>query len=212
MSLYSRLDRSANGGPRARPGGRNAAVRLAVARAVIAFLEEGTSNFGVSEVATRAGVHRTTVHRRWPTRAMLLGEALALHYSRVTVPMTGDFAADLRVLAHRLSSYLAEPAQRTLHGMAIAGGEAGFIELLRAHWLPLRRRMVTFVRSGIASGQLRADTDVDAFIQLLLGPLVMNLLFTRAAGTPRHVNVITDAVLRAFTRNEAPRTARRHGP
>lgn len=188
--------------PRRRPGGRNAAVRLAVARAVLAFLEEGSSEFGVSEVATRAGVHRTTVHRRWPTRAALLGEALALRYSRVTVAMTGDFAADLRALAHQLARYFAEPAQRTLHGMAIAGGETGFIELLRTHWFPLRRHMAALVRSGIASGQLRADTNVDAFIQLLLGPFVMNPLFTRAAATPRHIDIIMDAILRAFMRSE----------
>lgn len=190
--------------PRRRPGGRNAAVRLAVARAVLAFLEEGSSDFGVSEVAARAGVHRTTVHRRWPTRATLLGEALALRYSRVTVSMTGDFATDLRALAHQLARYLAEPAQRTLHGMAIAGGETGFIELLRTYWFPLRRRIAVLVRSGIASGQLRADTDVDVFIQLMLGPFVMNPLFTRAAATPKHIDIIMDAVLRAFMRSEAP--------
>jgi len=194
--------------PRRRPGGRNAAVRLGVARAVLAFLEEGSTDFGVSEVAARAGVHRTTVHRRWPTRAALLGEALALRYSAVTVPMTGSFAADLRALAHAMARYLAEPAQRTVHGMALAAGGTGFTDLLRSYWLPLRRRMVLLVRSGIASGQLRPDTDVDALIQLLLGPLVMNLLFTRAAATPRHVDIITDAVLRAFLRNEAPASAR----
>lgn len=193
--------------PRRRPGGRNAAVRLAVARTVLGFLEEGSSEFGVSEIAARAGVHRTTVHRRWPTRSALLGEALALHYSRVAVPMTGDFAADLRALAHQLARHLAEPAQRTLHGMAIAGGETGFIELLRSHWFPLRRRMAALVRSGIASGQLRPDADVDAVIQLLLGPLVMNPLFTRAATTSRHVDTITDAVLRAFLRSDARASA-----
>jgi len=190
--------------PRRRPGGRNAAVRLAVAHAVLAFLEEGSAEFGIAEVAARAGVHRTTVHRRWPTRAALLGEALALRYSRVTVSMTGDFAADLRTLAHQLARYLAEPAQRTLHGMAIAGGETDFIELLRTYWFPLRRRMAALVRSGIASGQLRADTDVDAFIQLLLGPFVMNPLFTRAAATSKHIDVIVDVLLRAFMRNGAP--------
>lgn len=192
-----------NDAPRRRPGGRNAAVRLAVARAVLAFLEEGCSDFGVSEVAQRAGVHRTTVHRRWPTRAALLGEAVALHYSRVTVPMTGDFAADLRQLAHQLARHLAEPVQRTLHGMAIAGSETGFSELLRSHWLPLRRKMAALVKAGIASGQLRPDTDVNAVIQLLLGPFVMNPLFTRAASGSRYVDVITDAVLRAFLRGAA---------
>jgi hypothetical protein len=64
--------------------------------------------------------------------------------------------------------------------------------------------MAALVRSGIASGQLRADTDVDAFIQLLLGPFVMNPLFTRAAATSKHIDVIVDVLLRAFMRNGAP--------
>lgn len=184
--------------PRRRPGGRNAAVRLAVAHAVLSFLEQGQPDFSVADVAARAGVHRATVYRRWPTRAALLAEALSLQYSRITVPMTGDFVADLRTLSHRLAHYLAEPVLRTVNGMAIAGSEPGFGALVNTHWEPVKQRMTDLIEAGIRSGQLRRDTDPDAIIRLLVGPLLMTPLFTQAGATKAQIDQTTDAILRAF--------------
>jgi len=184
--------------PRRRPGGRNAAVRLAVAHAVLSFLEQGQADFSVADVAARAGVHRATIYRRWPTRAALLGEALSLQYSRLVVPVTGNFAADLRTLSHRLAHYLAEPVLRTVNGMAIAGSETGFGALVTAHWEPVKQRMTEMIEAGRRSGQLRHDTEPDAIIRLLVGPLLMTPLFTQAGATREQIDQTVDAILRAF--------------
>ena len=58
------------GPTRSRPGGRSARVRagvLAAARELVA--EQGYEPVSIEQIAARAGVHKTTVYRRWPTKA-----------------------------------------------------------------------------------------------------------------------------------------------
>ena len=61
-----------------RPGGRSARVRSAVLAATLEVLvETGYDGMTVDAVAARAGVHKTTVYRRWPTKAALVAAAAA---------------------------------------------------------------------------------------------------------------------------------------
>ena len=66
-----------------RPGGRAERVRTAVLEAAAELLTEvGYDKMRVEDVAARAGVHKTTVYRRWPTKAALTADATALHSRR----------------------------------------------------------------------------------------------------------------------------------
>ena len=56
-----------------RTGGRSArVVRDVLASALEVFAERGYAAFSVEEAAKRAGVNKTTVYRRWPSKADLL--------------------------------------------------------------------------------------------------------------------------------------------
>ena len=87
-----------------RPGGRTAKVRTAVLQATVAALaEDGYEALNVEDVARRAGVHKTTVYRRWPTKTELIADAMcARSNERVEVPDTGTLAGDLQVLARAI--------------------------------------------------------------------------------------------------------------
>src|SRR5512132_695784 len=80
-----------------RPGGRSARVRAAVLRATIAeLLRTGYAGLSVEAVADRAGVHKTTVYRRWGTLQQLVTDALLAHVSaKVPQPDTGTLRSDL---------------------------------------------------------------------------------------------------------------------
>src|SRR5437870_13005488 len=68
--------RGANDSKR-RPGGRSARVRQAVLDAAFAELgEKGYGGLSIDAVAERSGVANTAVYRRWPTRDVLVAEAL----------------------------------------------------------------------------------------------------------------------------------------
>ena len=55
-----------------RPGGRSERTRHAVTTATLELIKSGNLDFDIQEVARLAGVHRTTIHRRWPDRAALV--------------------------------------------------------------------------------------------------------------------------------------------
>ena len=60
-----------------RPGGRTARTRRAVLEATVAELAaHGYGALTVERVATRAGVHKTTLYRRWGGKQGLVAEAV----------------------------------------------------------------------------------------------------------------------------------------
>ena len=73
---------------RIKPIGRGAKVRAAVLAATLVELaESGYAALSVDDVARRAGVHKTTVYRRWQTRENLVVDALAAQMaSGIAIP------------------------------------------------------------------------------------------------------------------------------
>src|SRR5262245_60454316 len=115
-----------------RPGGRSARVRADVLTAALdTLIAAGWSGFTIEAVATRAGVHKTTVYRRWGTREDLLLDALlARSAERVEIPHTGDPAEDLRALLRAVRDNLSTPVGEAL--ARVAASEAGATPELRA--------------------------------------------------------------------------------
>src|SRR6187455_1103921 len=88
---------------RPRTGGRSARVVSEVLSATLeAFAEQGYAGLSVEAVALRAGVNKTTIYRRWPTKADLVGAALvSLRDDDPEPPNTGSLRDDLlQVLQH----------------------------------------------------------------------------------------------------------------
>ena len=80
---------SSAGERRRRPGGRSARVRAAVLEATLDQLaESGYDGLSFEAVAVRAGVHKTTLYRRWSDRTALVLDAM-LELSSQTVPVPG---------------------------------------------------------------------------------------------------------------------------
>jgi AcrR family transcriptional regulator len=74
------------------------------AAVLAATLEElaavGYAALTVENVARRAGVHKTTIYRRWKDRESLIADALSGQIaSEIPVPDTGALETDLRELA-----------------------------------------------------------------------------------------------------------------
>src|SRR3954466_15989543 len=94
-----------------RPGGRTARTAAAVLDATIAELgDRGYDGLSVESVAARAGVHKTTVYRRWETKDRLIVAALTeAAEQRTEVPDTGDLELDLRALARAVRATLRSP-------------------------------------------------------------------------------------------------------
>jgi AcrR family transcriptional regulator len=156
-----------------RPGGRSERIRLAVSDAVREYFREGEINFSVRDVADRAGVHRTTVYRRWPTRADLVAEALQDHTANLKVPNTGSWKTDLEKLVFELADFFADPVEVGMNLSLAAGNDPQSSAVTRHHWGPVIESIRQPILRAMERGELDADLDTDALLELMMSPLVL---------------------------------------
>ncbi|WP_439330584.1 TetR/AcrR family transcriptional regulator [Mycolicibacterium vulneris] len=96
---------------RRRPGGRSARVTAAVHKAVDGLLNDcGPGGFTVADVARRAGVNPTSIHRRWGSLEALILEVEADRLAEISpLPDTGTLRGDLLAYARTVAADVGRP-------------------------------------------------------------------------------------------------------
>jgi AcrR family transcriptional regulator len=139
--------------------------------------------FSIDEVAEAAGVHKSTIYRKWPTKATLVGAAVErLAAAEVPIPDSGDPLEDLRTLAVLVARSLRTPAgaQAIRSVVAAASEDPTVIDVARGFLGARYAAAVGLVNAAIARGQIRPDVD-----PLLVWQAVVNPLHLRAVlGAP----------------------------
>src|SRR5689334_9892404 len=119
--------------------------------------ERGYDGFSMAAVADRAGVAKTTVYRRWPTRSHLVLATMSSVTSGVSLVDTGDLRADLASFARTLAAALRAPGTRRLIAeLAVASAQRP--ELAEGfHRLFTQRRAaaLAMVEHAVGAGELR---------------------------------------------------------
>lgn len=134
--------------------------------------EGGYSTLSSSAVASRAGVDRTTVHRRWPTKARLAGDAvLDLAQTEVPVPVADEPEKALRLFMEEVANLLADPATiRVLAALTAARAEDPELEELNAAFWKTRFAGAGPLIRALTDAEL-SSSEVDDAIELLVAPL-----------------------------------------
>ncbi len=159
---------------------RSSATREAVLRAAYELLgESGMARFTIEGVAARSGVARTTIYRWWPSKGALAMEGfLEATAPDLALPPTGSVVADMRALLLVFARLMRGTAGRIVCGI-IAEGQTDptTIETFRTLYvMPRRGEVGTILRRGIATGELRADLDIDMVLYDLFGPIYLRML------------------------------------
>src|SRR5262245_22725727 len=168
----------------ARPGRpRSAKAQGAILAAALAlFVEQGFEGMSVEAVASRAGVGKATIYRRWTSKEELVIDAVMGVFAEPAAPDTGEVRKDLiqgcRDLQVLMSSSLtgeifprmaAEVARRTplgrLYGERVIG--------------PRRAIFGDAIRRGIQRGELPETIDIELAIDQVVGALLLRKLTGR---------------------------------
>lgn len=185
MGTHERKDRSPSS---ARPGGRSARVRAAVLAATLEVLaERGYEGSALPEIARRAGVHPTSIYRRWGTKARLVGEALLEQaHPLARTPDTGTVRDDLGQLLMEGAALVDTPPVRALFEVLLSGSADSTPELARARdgfWAAHLEEARAIVERAVARSELAPGTDPAVLLEFLIGPaLVRTLLMGRGLG------------------------------
>ncbi|MEV0650728.1 TetR/AcrR family transcriptional regulator [Phytomonospora sp. NPDC050363] len=162
------------------PLGRGPKVRAAVLAATIAELAEtGYAELTVEAVAKRAGVHKTTVYRRWTDRETLVADALKDHVAAdLPVPDTGTLDGDLRELARALVAWLSGPTGAAVATTMVADRVPGVAEIKHRFFADRLARGEIVVRRALERGELPPGTDPAEVLKTLIAPIYLRLFVT----------------------------------
>jgi len=193
------LTRPRRGRPRSEQADR---AILAAAAQILA--ERGLSGMSIEEVASRAGVGKTTIYRRWTSRGTLALDAfLAEFQGQQPLPDTGALRSDLLAA---LRAWI-RSVTRTSAGPILAGliAEAQRDPELAVAW---RERVVERLRSqhkimldrAVERGEISASTDYEVVLDLLFGAAYHRLLHGHQPLTDRFARQVVDLVVAGIER------------
>ena len=162
---------------RRRPGGRTARNSDRIRRATIAALERGGyASLSFAAVAEEAGVNRTTLHRRFQSRA-----DLALHAMRQSVRELvvfedlGSLRADLRGALSRIGELISGPLGATLFIALVEMQQRGEFES-GLGWHERLDDVTPMFDRAVARGEVSAEIDREATFALLAGALYFRVI------------------------------------
>ena len=169
----------------------------------------GYAGFRLDALAARAGVAKTTILRRWPSKAAVAAAAVEqLALQTIDVPESGTLRGDLHALLSNAVTVFTDG-----HGGFVprlireSGHHPEIADLLQTviHTRRLAYRRV--LNRAIARHELDPDADQELIIDLLVGPMWTRLLITHERITQPFVDDIVDAIIRAFPPPPEPSTA-----
>ncbi|MCT2592882.1 TetR/AcrR family transcriptional regulator [Streptomyces sp. N2-109] len=169
--------------PARRPGGRSARIRAQVLDAVRAQLvEHGYDELTVDAVAARAGVHRTTVYRRWREVGGLLADVLdAAADDDWQPPDTGSLAGDLTAMNREVHTALTTGPPLTTALIAASFRSAEAADALGRFWEDRYGRCEAVVSRATRRGEIPEHTDARRLLIAATAPLFHQLLLLRTA-------------------------------
>ncbi|WP_419999601.1 TetR/AcrR family transcriptional regulator [Streptomyces boninensis] len=170
-----------------RPGGRTARIRAQVLDAVRAELAEGGhEGLTIEAVATRAGVHRATVYRRWRDVGGLLVDVItAAGETDWQPPDTGSLRGDLTALNQEIQDSLVVRPSLALALMAASFHSEQAARAQTQLWADRYAQCELLVERAIDRGELPAPhPDARSLLIAATAPLYHQLVLLRTAPDP----------------------------
>jgi AcrR family transcriptional regulator len=182
----------------ARTGGRSERVVREIIRATVGELARvGYAALRVDDVAAHAGVNKTTVYRRWPTKADLVAAAVrTVAGIGEPLPDTGTVRGDLLELVRRALGFVSSPEGRAIARIVtIELGDPEVDRLARALRDEMLSRRVRVVERATARGELPADVDARLVIDAVFAPVMSRVVRFGEQVDERTLTRLVDMVL-----------------
>ncbi|PTQ90611.1 TetR/AcrR family transcriptional regulator [Agitococcus lubricus] len=183
--------------------GRGEKLIAAVHAATLTLLEErGYDAMEIPEIAERAGVNKTSIYRRWPTKSELVLD-VALARMRIDVPVfdTGNFQHDLTALLKAIVTILKAPfASELLRVLMSRGINDPTIRALNTKfWEERFSTSAQIVEKAIQRKELAIGTDARLLLEFAASPLYFRWLVLAKPVTDEDIEQIVRLVMRTFS-------------
>lgn len=171
-----------------------------VSDVLVATAEElsrvGYSALRVEDVASRSGVNKTTIYRRWPTKPELVGAAIRQVWETPEVPDTGSLRSDLIASLNKTAAFAMSPIGRGLTRVIqieIAHSELEPIARSLRH--DFRELREVLVRRGVERGELPSTVDSRLLTDMVAAPIFYRLFTEGESVDSAFIETVVDVVL-----------------
>ncbi len=186
---------------------RNDAAREAILTAAAELLEtEGSAKITMVAIAQRAGAGKQTLYRWWPTKGVLLLEAMVwLAESDVSGAETDDLRADLTVFVRTTFASATKHRSLLLGVLREALGDPDTAAQLESFAATRRAALRKILEASYRRGEIADRGPIDVVVDEVFGFLWYRLIFanaplTRAAAARLVDGVLTQLVTPGVTR------------
>lgn len=152
------------------------------------LVEVGFERLTVTDVASRAGVGRPTVYRRYPTKEALVAASVEALRTDTPVPDTGTLAGDLREELLPRAPALEQPLLLQFLAMLLVANAQGS-EFAHTYWrdaVAARREAFgeVFERAQ-ARGEIPSHLEIDLLVDVVAGSILYQLMRPASMRTQR---------------------------
>ncbi|WP_406497489.1 TetR/AcrR family transcriptional regulator [Streptomyces sp. NBC_00846] len=166
---------------------RSAAADEAILEATRASLVDlGWSKLTMGDVATRAGVAKTTLYRRWAGKNELVVDAVAVLFDELELPDLGSLSADVQAVVLQFAALLERPEARTalMAVVAVSTRDEALRTRIRDSIVYRQKRLVLQGRQRaqergelpVEQDEKRAATTADLIFDVIAGAVVHRAL------------------------------------
>lgn len=181
---------------------RSRAAVLAAARELVT--EVSYARLTVEAIAARAGVGKQTIYRWWPSKGVVVFDAL-LELSRtegeLVLPDTGDLRADLRMVLRSTIEELRDSRIDALYRAVFADVQSDLTlatQLTERLLDPLRDALLARLQKGIDQDQVDPRADLAVGVELLNGPVFHRWLLRTGQLDDGYADTVVDLALQAL--------------
>lgn len=179
MTLRAKSSRSRRPG---RP--REEATEQAITQAARQVLaDKGVARMSMEVVAHKAGVAKSTLYRRWPSKVELAIHAVAVTFDTIDVEDHGSLAADMRAGIGEAARLMRDPSIGAAYAALLAESarDPGGVgrQVRESLSTRLQALVATSVERAIGRGEIREEmVDVDLLADVVVGSVMHRALAT----------------------------------
>lgn len=181
----------------------------AINRAALEMLAEvGIGRLSMEAVAKRAGVGKSALYRRWPSKtAMTISVLSEFSVEFAATPDTGSLRSDIRESVDALRVWLDHPLfSRILPDLVAESGRDP--ELAELHTtmigIPRRDRAAEIFARARDRGEIADDADIELAMDLLAGPVYWRSAVRAQPVDSAYLDSVTDAIVKLVASPDPP--------
>jgi AcrR family transcriptional regulator len=165
--------------------------------------EKGYQSLSMDAVARRAGVGKSALYRRWPSKLEMTVSTFAeLGVPMASIPDTGSFRGDLRAVLDAVLDWLGDPRIGPIFTdlLGVARSNESLARGLTDDIAAPRRALgMEVLDRAVARGEVPPDIDRELALDVFAAPVFWRLHARREPVTPEYLDQVADLMVKAFT-------------